>query len=229
MNTNVILPSASASALPAEGYEFSADLVTLFQGRPREAEAIRTIRTHVLARHLEGGRRGLSLCEPNGHCGCTYIAANLAVSLAQIGVNTLLIDADMRTPGVQHFVRPLNDRGGLRQVLSGELRIGEAVHENVLPNLSILYAGAPTDEAQELLGGEEFKATIQRCLRDYDCTIVDTPPANQCADARRISSVVGYSVVVARRDLSFIGEVAALAKQIGEDGGCVVGTVLNED
>ena len=41
---------------------------------------------------------------------------------------------------------------------------------------------------------------MEFCLRDFDATIVDTPPANTCADARRISTVVGYSLIVTRRN-----------------------------
>jgi protein-tyrosine kinase len=210
-------------------YEVSSDLVTLTDARPAEAEAIRTMRTHIMARHLEDGRRGLAMCATAKGAGCSFIAANLAVSLAQIGIKTLLIDSDLRDPTIDKLIKPSKPPMGLKQCISSsELYPHDQIHSEVLPNLAILYAGGVADNAQELLGSEAFKVLIERCLRDFEFTIVDTPPTNLCADARRISTVVGYSVVVARRNVSFFGEVASLANQLEEDGAHVVGTVLNE-
>ena len=56
----------------------------------------------------------------------------------------------------------------------------------------------------------------------------DTPPANICSDARRVSTVTGYSVIVARRDLSYVEDIKILAGQLLADRAQVVGTVLNE-
>ncbi|MDB5582020.1 MAG: epsG [Bradyrhizobium sp.] len=224
---------ADGAAKPDEvadlSYEFSPELVTLTEARPAEAEAIRTMRTHIMARHLDDGRRGLAMCAASKGAGCSFMAVNLAVSLAQIGIKTLLIDGDLRAPGVEQFIRPTVATAGLKQCLtSPELHPHDQIHSEVLPDLSVLFAGGVTDHAQELLGSEGFKTLIDRCLRDFEFTIIDTPPTNRCADARRISVVVGYSVVVAKRNVSFLNDIASLASQLQEDGARVVGTVLNE-
>ena len=227
---------AGSTAKPArpqdvEGlsYNLSPDLVTLSEGRPMEAEAIRTMRTHIMARHVEDGRRGLAMCAASLDAGCTFLAANLAVSLAQIGIKTLLIDGDLRAPAVDKLIHPTVATGGLVQCLtSPDEHPYDQIHPEVLPNLSILFAGGTAENAQELLGSETFKNLIDRCLRDFEFTIIDTPPTNRCADARRICTVVGYGVVVAKRHVSHFNDVAALAVQLEEDGARVVGTVLNE-
>lgn len=224
---------AEGAAKPDEvadlSYEFSPDLVTLTESRAAEAEAVRTMRTHIMARHLDDGRRGLAMCAASRGAGCSYMAVNLAVSLAQIGIKTLLIDGDMRSPGVENFIRPTVKTNGLKQCLtSPEMHPHDQIHGEVLPDLSVLFAGGVTDHAQELLGTESFKTLIDRCLRDFEFTIIDTPPTNRCADARRISVVVGYSVVVAKKNVSFLNDVASLASQLQEDGAQVVGTILNE-
>lgn len=210
-------------------YEVSPDLVTLSDSRLSEAEAIRTMRTHIMARHLQDGRRGLALCATSEGEGCTFMAVNLAVSLAQIGVKTLLIDGDMRAPGVEGFFRPLGGTSGLKQTLSRpELHPHDQIHSEVLPNLSVLFAGGVAADAQELLGSEAFRALIDRSLRDFEFTIIDTPPTNRCADARRISTMLGYSVIIARRDVAYFSDITTLASQLREDGVRVIGTVLNE-
>jgi capsular exopolysaccharide synthesis family protein len=232
------LPDDSSSNLSSPGrsaesdepsYEFSPDLVTLAGGREIEAEAIRTMRTHIMARHLEDGRRGLAVCSATKDTGCTAVATNLAVSLAQIGIKTLLIDGDMRAPGVERLIRPVPASAGLKQCLtSPELHPNDQIHLDVLPNLSVMFAGGTTENAQELLGSEAFRTLVDRCLRDFEFTIIDTPPADRCADGRRISTVIGYGIVVARRNTSFFADIASLANQLQEDGARVIGTVLNE-
>jgi len=187
------------------------------------------MRTHIMARHVEDGRRGLSMCAPTQGVGCTFMATNLAVSLAQIGVKTLLIDGDLRAPSVQRFIEPTVATEGLIQSLVvTDQHPYDMIHPEVLPNLSVLFSGGVAENAQELLGGERFKDLIDRCLRDFEFTIVDTPPINVCADARRISTVVGYGLIVARRHVTYFTDVGVLAAQLQEDGVKVVGTVLNE-
>lgn len=210
-------------------YEFSPDLVTLVGDRALEAEGIRTIRTHIIARHIKDGRRGLAVCAASKNVGCTFTAANLAVSLAQVGVATLLVDGNMREPQLETMFRPQTSVPGLMQVLEldGD-KTGPHVHAEVIPNLSLLYSGGQATNAQELLAGEAFRSFIQRSLRDFEFTIVDTPAANTCADALRISSMVGYALIVARANFSRVSEVSSLASELHEDGARVVGTVLNE-
>lgn len=208
----------------------SPDLVTLADDRQPEAEAIRTIRTHVVARHIKDGRRGLAVCAPSDGAGCSFTAANLAIALAQVGISTLLIDGDMRNPAVEEFIRPQDTPRGLRHCISPDADVSatECIHGDVLPNLSVLYSGGHADNAQELLAGEPFRQLIERCLRDYEFTVVDTPPTKQCADARRIGTIIGYALIVARSRVTLTSEVASLAAKLHEDGVKVVGTVLNE-
>lgn len=210
-------------------YELSPDLVTLSDARPAEAEAIRTVRTHIMARHLEDGRRGVATCAATPDVGCSFVAANLAVALSQAGIATLLIDGDMRHPQLEKFIKPSQPSAGLKQCLeSGGRPPSDFIHQEVLPNLSVLYAGGVAHDAQELLAGDGFKRLIERSLRDFEFTIIDTPPANGVADVLRISSKIGYAIVVARAHVTRSNDIAALAKQLQEDGAEVVGTILNE-
>jgi Mrp family chromosome partitioning ATPase len=230
MKVNAATPHV-VSAAPGreEGYLVSSDVVVLADSRPLEAEAVRTIRTHVTARHVQGGRRGLALCAPTDGVGCTFISVNLAASLAQVGLSTLLVDTNLRAPAVQEFIRPPTETVGVKQILQADRAAPrDFVHAEVLPGLSILYAGGAHDHAQELLGSESFKDLVDECLRDYDITIFDTPPSTLYADARRVNTLVGYGMIIARRNVTLMQDVRILAEQMREDGVELVGTVLNE-
>ena len=65
-------------------------------------------------------------------------------------------------------------------------------------------------------------------LREYDIAIFDTPPANSCADALTVASAIGYSVIVARRDHTFVNDISALANQLVASRSTLVGSVLSE-
>jgi capsular exopolysaccharide synthesis family protein len=218
-----------AEIAPSKSYEISEAVLMTESPNKAAAESIRTLRTHIMAQHIGEGRRALAVCGPSEGVGCSFIATNLAVSLSQIGINTLLIEGDLRRPSLQSFIRPARTGPGLAQCLrSDDITFGEAIQRDVLPNLSLLYSGGPAASPQELLGGERFQALVEFCLREFDVTIIDTPPANTCADARRISSVVGYSLIVTRRHKTFVDDVKTLAAQLEADQAKVVGTVLNE-
>ena len=223
----VLIPTPLRSADPAE---ISPLLTTLSQPLSAEAEAIRALRTHVLAQHIQAGRRGLAICGPSLGVGCTYVAANLAVALAQVGLKTLLVDGDLRAPGVDRIIPPRAITGGLSACLSmTDSRIGDYIDADLLPNLSVLFAGEGSINAQELLAREWFGDVMNQCLRDYDITIVDTPPANTSADVRRISNIIGYGLVVARRNKSLVSDVRVLVEQLLDDHATVIGTVMNAD
>lgn len=208
---------------------FSPEVVMLSDPKGARAEAIRTLRTHIMAQHVEDGRRGLAICAASADVGATFTAVNLAVSLAQIGVKVLLVDGDLRHADLDRFIRPSSEVLGLRQCLDArDVDISENIQNEVLENLSVMFAGGIAVNAQELLASDRFGDVIERCLRDYDLTIIDTPPANSCADARRISTVAGYSLLVARRHHTFVNDIKALAAQLREDRAQVVGTVLSE-
>lgn len=226
-------PSATApdGASPARSeVQFSPNLVTLSAPLSSGAEAIRVLRTHVLAQHMNAGRRALAICGASLGVGCTFVSANLAVALAQSGLKVLLVDADLRAPRIQEFIRPAGTPGGLGACLRAPgSAISEYIEEDVYPNLSVMFAGEGLVDTHELLAREWFDEVMKYCLREYDATIVDTPPANTSSDCRRISSVVGYSLLVARRNRSLVADVKTLAEQLIDDHGKVVGTLLNAD
>lgn len=214
---------------PRAGYRFSRKLFLLSDPTSPEAESIGELRAHLLAQHIRNGRRSLAFCAPETGAGSTYLAVNLAVAFAQAGINTLLIDANMRQPGVQKYIRPGEDPAGLRQCLvDPDESYMNLVHEDVLQNLSILYAGGIAANSQELLAARQFKSLIDNCMRDYEMTIVDTPAGISAADGQRIAMVVGYALVVARRNETLVNDVRDLVDGLLADRVRVVGTFLND-
>lgn len=193
-----------------------------------DAEAIRALRTRLVAQHLREGRRSLAICAAAAESGCTYIAVNLAVAMAQAGIRTALVDANLRDPMVADLCGlPLGMPGLSDYLTDDSVAMSDVVDADVLPNLAVIGAGDVPTNPQELLSGARFRGLADQLLREYDLTIFDTAPANICSDGMRVATMAGFSLIVTRKHKSFVADVKTLAKQLRADRSVVVGSILN--
>nr|WP_310525386.1 protein tyrosine kinase [Polymorphobacter sp.] len=209
--------------------EVSDELIVVNDPSSIRAESVRLLRTQIIAQHIRSGRRGLAFVSPVDGTGCSYLAANLAASLSQVGTKTLIIDANMRAPRLDQIFGLEANAPGLSSFLSLQVaRPERVVHANVLPNLSVITAGPPVARPQELLSGNRFRDGTNTLLREYDLVIFDTPATNTNADALTVASAAGYAVVVARRDHSYFNDMSTLVTQLASARCPVIGSILNE-
>ena len=191
------------------------------------AEAYRSLRTQLLIRWSKAGidRRALAVVSPGSAEGRSHVAANLAVAFAQIGERTLLVDADMRSPR-QHRIFDVPDCAGLGAVLAGRADIGAAVPLPQFGALSLLPAGPPPPNPQELLSGATMAAQLDEWHREFDLILFDTPPATRYADAQLVAFRAGAAMVLARRDRSRLKDIERVIRDLDGTGACVFGSVL---
>ncbi len=223
-----VLPEATSSEFEAPSFTLSDQLVVATRPTSVEAESFRALRSNLLAQHVRQGRRSLAISAASAGAGCSFVAANLAMAMAQAGVNTLLIDGNMRDPSLEDYIRPAVRRPGLSECLKDDSLALAAAITPVQPSLSVLFAGEVDDQAFDRLGAPVFRSLIGQCLRDFDLTIIDTPPSNLYADARRIASIMRYSLVVTCRGRSYLKDVRVLVDELVSDDAHVIGTYLND-
>ncbi|MES2492644.1 MAG: CpsD/CapB family tyrosine-protein kinase [Pseudomonadota bacterium] len=225
----ITLEPAAVSA-PAKSYHF-AEQVAMVRGNEHSAdvESIGALRAQLLSQHLRLGRRALTILSPASGAGATFTAVNLAVSMAQAGIRTLLIDANMRDPGVQDLIIPHDPVIGLSHCLEmPEGDFGNVIQEDVMPMLSVIYAGQPSANAQELLVKPQLSVLFDMCLREYEITIVDTPASNTCADGQLLATQLRYGMIVVRKNESYVNDVKTLVGELKANGVELIGTVINE-
>jgi protein-tyrosine kinase len=216
-----------SSGAPVPRFIFSTKLYSLARSESVEGETIAALRNFLMGQHIRDGRRSLAVCGPTEGVGSTFISVNLAVAMAQAGINTLLIDGNLREPGVDQLITPGAPTPGLSDYLSAAEDGMPHVHGQVIPNLSLLYAGAASANAPELLATTRFKRLLDESIRTFDLTIVDCPPSAHYSDARQIASLLRHALIVARRDHSFAADIRTLAGELQADRVKVVGTFLN--
>jgi capsular exopolysaccharide synthesis family protein len=162
------------------------------------SEAYRALRTNVT--FVSAERRALQVVcvtSPGPGEGKSTTAANLAITLAQQGAHTLLVDADLRRPLV-HKAFNLVQEPGLTDILIGSATLREAARPNVIPNLDVLPGGALPPNPSELLGSEAMHRLVEELRRQYDSVIFDTPPALAVTDATVLGASADGVILVVR-------------------------------
>lgn len=199
------------------------------EGAPEAIALLDTARM-IRLEHVDRGRRALAVCAAASGAGVSFVTAGLAVALAQMGVKVLVVDANLRRPALHDLIVPAEPvEGGLLQLLRGEIDEAVAIVPcDAVPHLSLVYAGGAGAGVQELFDSDVFERFLRYCMRTYDLTLVDTPPANRCAEARRIAGVAGYAAIVARRDITLADDLKALVADLETNRVEVIGTILNE-
>lgn len=162
-----------------------------------ENEAFRTLRTTLAFSHQDTTRMVISSAEPGD--GKTTVLTNLAVACAQSGKKTLLIDADLRKPGMTALMG-LKGQGGLSDVLvsSAELSetVGRFVRPSGLPGLDVLPAGPRRPNPSELLSSPRMADLLAWAETVYDQILIDSPPALVASDTSIVGRMVDGVVLV---------------------------------
>src|SRR5713101_8453099 len=213
--------------LPGSG-SVSSELVVAYEPFHPRAEELRALRTQLLIRRSKAGlrRRMLAVVSPGASEGRSYVAANLAVVFSQLGERTLLIDADLRTPR-QHRIFNVPDRIGLSAVLSARADRSAVVPVPEFGTLSVLPAGAPPPNPQELLSRHALTVLLSELGTEFDVILLDTPPAKLYADAQSVAFRAGSVMLLARKDHTRVADTTSVIRELGDTGVRVIGTVFN--
>ena len=209
--------------------KISPELVALNQPFGVQAESVRAIRSQIMMRLFNEGqdRRAIAVVSPDSGDGKTFFAANLAVTLAQLGGRTLLVDADMRGPR-QHLVFDVDNQAGLSGILSGRAEAKVIRQVAGVPSLFVLPVGITPPNPLELVERPAFGLLVRELLSKFDHVVVDTPAAVYGSDSAVIAARCGAALVVARKNRVRVTALQDLVANLGETPAKVVGAIYNE-
>lgn len=163
-----------------------------------EAEAFRTLRTSISLLGKESEFRSFLFTSAIPSEGKTFVALNFALSLAQQGLETVIIDADLREPRVEKALRSEGENAGLTDLLSGQIDLHDAVRATQHDNLIVLPAGRRAPDPSKLLCNKQFESIVEDLLREFDRVVIDSPPVNAVSDALLIASSAHTTCLVVR-------------------------------
>jgi capsular exopolysaccharide synthesis family protein len=162
--------------------------------------------------------------------GKTTILTNLGVVAAERRQRVLLIDADLRRPRL-HEVFQLPNEYGLTDALNRPadvLRLSDLVQPTTTPGLWVLTSG-PVNEASSIqMHTRDLHPLLERCRREYDFVLIDTPPLMLYSDARILGRQSDGVVMVVRANTRSHEELRSAYSRMQQDQVPVLGTILND-
>ncbi len=201
-------------------------LVTHDPGSPY-AESFRQLRTNIRSLSLRYPARSLVVTSSVTGEGKTATATNLAIALAQGGSDVVLIDADLRNPGIADLLG-LPPEIGLSSVLVGDVSLDDALRSwrGNLP-LRVLTSGPLPPNPSEVVGSARMAELIRDLVRTGAIVILDTPPLLLSTDPAVLAHVTDGALLVTRFRSTRVDELSVGASALRTAGAPLLGLVLN--
>jgi polysaccharide biosynthesis transport protein len=193
------LPVCSAVSQMKKARGADRELVVVSNPKSAGAEAFRTLRASLATLgDLENRQVFLFTSALPGE-GKTFCSLNFAASLAQLGLKTLLIDADLRKPSIEmSLVGEDSGSPGVTDYLSGQKKLEEVVRPARVKNLYLLSGGSTAANPAELLAKDGLEGLVKEALRHYDRLVLDSAPINAVGDTLLILKSVQTVCLVIR-------------------------------
>ncbi len=233
------LPEGMAEISPGH----MVNMVSHYVPKSMMAESFRGLRTNIQFKDTAKEIKTIAITSASPQEGKTIVSVNLAITMAQAGMKTLLIGSDMRKPMIAR-VFGVEQTPGLSEILLGncpwreavqtvtDLIVGKMALEEVLltpglDNLHLIPAGSIPPNPAELVESKRLKDFIEEAKSGYDLILVDTPPILSTADAAILGSKMDGVLLVYRLGTVSRGLLKRSTAQLEQVNCRMLGVILN--
>lgn len=207
---------------PGEGQLYSVS-----QPKSPAAEAIRLLRTNLEFASAADPIRSLIVTSPGPGEGKSTTTANLAVTMAQAGLWTVIVDADLRRP-TQHRIFGVSNEQGLTSLLTHPDQPWEQSAQMLdIPGLFIVPSGPIPPNPSDLLSSTRFKQMMEKISSQVDVVLIDSPPILVASDALAISAHTDGVLLVCQSHGTRVDALRQAASTLQGAGSRIVGVVMN--
>ena len=202
-------------------------LITHFKPRSSAAESFRYLRVAINFSAPAETLRNLVLTSSLPGEGKSFVTHNIAVSLAQDGNQTLVIDADLRRPVAQR-VHKIENQAGLSNFLTSDIDPDTIIRPTGVENLSVIVSGPPSPNPAEILGSPKMGELLKKLHGRFDRVIIDAPPVTGMGDALILGSLTSHVVFVVRAGKTHAEIIKKSLEFLEKNGVRVIGAILNQ-
>jgi len=176
------------------------ELLSYVQPKSQISEAFRALRTSLLLSQAEHPPQAILVTSALPREGKTTAAVNLAVTLAQLGDRTLLMDSDLRKPGVRRALNlTVGKDSGLSSYLAGVCTLDDVlIPHPAINNLTALTTGPIPPSPADLLSSHRMREVLAELRRRFKFVVIDSPPIMAATDAVILSSLTDGVLLVVR-------------------------------
>jgi tyrosine-protein kinase Etk/Wzc len=191
------------------------------------AEAYRSLRTNIVFSSPDKAIQTMLITSSGPGEGKSLTMANTALSFAQQGEPTLVIDTDLRRPVIHHLFG--FDRGpGFGELFAGTNTVDEVCREVPGTNLKVMTAGAYMPNPAELLGSRKMDSFLDELKKRYRYILFDTPPVIAVTDAAILATKLDGVVLVIRANKTSIGVSSRTLQALRNVNARALGCILND-
>lgn len=190
-------------------------------------ESFRMLRANIAFAGLDEPPRSVAITSCRQGEGKSTCALNLATVVALAGKSVLLVDCDLRRPGI-HALLGLPNSAGLTTVAAGKTPLESAIQNTAIPGLRVLTSGPIPSNAPELFESRGGRAALGAAMRSAEFVIMDCPPALGLADAHAVAALCEATLLVVACDGTKKRQVARAGRSLAGAGARMLGLVINK-
>jgi tyrosine-protein kinase Etk/Wzc len=189
-------------------------------------ESLRSLRTTLHFAFLEARNNIILITGPTPNVGKTFVAANLAIVMADAGKKVLLIDGDLRR-GSMNVTLGVPREHGVSELIMNTISIESAIHKITQANIDFIPTGAIPPNPSELLLHERFGFFLESVSKKYDLVIIDSPPVLAVTDATIIGRLATATLMVIKAGEHPMRELEQSTRRLIQGGVNLKGIVFN--
>jgi protein-tyrosine kinase len=203
-------------------------LIAAFQPDSAQAEALRSLRSELLLRYFNrGSHLSLAIVGAEDATGIALTAANLAITFAQLGIRTLVVDGNLRSPQLHNLFGQSERNPGLSDLIAARTLV-EPIAIPSLGSLWVVAAGTEAPNPQELLASRHYAERLADLGLHFEVIIINTPPLNRIADAQLIAAQSGAALLVVQENISRLQDIETICTSLRGVGVRLLGAALRQ-
>lgn len=183
------------------------------------AESFRLVRSNLQNTNLNPKKKTILVASTVSGEGKSFVAVNLALTLALTKKRVIIIGLDLRRPKIELYLDEKTSEKGIVDFLGGKGPLSKLIQNyDRMPNLDYLDCGKIPQNPAELLTDDKLKILFDYCNKNYDFVVVDAPPIGVVADTFSLKEYIGQTLIVVRygysrmEHLTFMKEINASQK-----------------